>query len=116
MFQNKPLIRQKNIDASHKQKAADETGGPFDQSISALSIQPATGAFVAQGTSVILRRFSKSCPQACRDRQLVEDVGNYITNLPKAEHAAPEWQDAMEVPMLVGARASPTMLARIGFM
>jgi hypothetical protein len=30
-----------------------------------------------------------------RGRQLVtlEDIGNYITKLPKAEHSAPEWQD-----------------------
>jgi hypothetical protein len=29
-------------------------------------------------------------------RKLVtlEDAGNYITKLPKAEHSAPEWQDA----------------------
>ena len=33
-----------------------------------------------------------------RGRQLVtlEGAGNYITKLPKAEHAAPEWQDAMK--------------------
>jgi hypothetical protein len=31
-------------------------------------------------------------------RQLItlEDAGNYITKLPKAEHEAPEWQAAME--------------------
>jgi hypothetical protein len=23
----------------------------------------------------------------------LEDAGNYITKLPKAEHSAPEWQD-----------------------
>jgi hypothetical protein len=30
-----------------------------------------------------------------RGRQLLtlEDAGNYITELPKAEHGAPEWQD-----------------------
>ena len=50
-------------------------------------------------------------------RQLVtlEDAGNYITKLPKAEHMAPEWQDAMQALMLV-ARGGPTMLARIGVM
>jgi hypothetical protein len=33
-----------------------------------------------------------------RGRKLVtlEDAGNYITKLPKAEHDAPEWQDAMQ--------------------
>jgi hypothetical protein len=51
-------------------------------------------------------------------RQLVtlEDAGNYITTLPKAEHSAPEWQDAMQALMLVAARGGPTMLARIGVM
>ena len=36
--------------------------------------------------------------------------------MPKAEHAAPEWQDAMEALMLVATRGGPTMLARIGVM
>jgi hypothetical protein len=36
----------------------------------------------------------------------------YITKLPKAEHEAPEWQAAMEAPLLV----AETMLARIGMM
>ena len=33
-----------------------------------------------------------------RGRQIVtlEDAGNYITRLPKAEHEAAEWQAAME--------------------
>jgi hypothetical protein len=53
-----------------------------------------------------------------RGRTLVtlEDAGNYITKLPKAEHAAPEWQDAMEALILVATRGGPTMLARIGVM
>jgi hypothetical protein len=53
-----------------------------------------------------------------RGRQLVtlEDAGNYITKLPKAEHAAPEWQAAMEALILVATRGGPTMLARIGVM
>jgi hypothetical protein len=52
-----------------------------------------------------------------RGRRLVtlQDAGNYITKLPKAEHMAPEWQDAMRALMLV-ARGGPTMLARIGVM
>jgi hypothetical protein len=52
-----------------------------------------------------------------RGRQLItlEDADNYITKLPKAEHMAPEWQDAMQALMLV-ARGGPTMLARIGVM
>jgi hypothetical protein len=50
-------------------------------------------------------------------RKLVtlEDAGNYITELPKAEHSAPEWQAAMQALMLV-ARGGPTMFARIGVM
>jgi hypothetical protein len=53
-----------------------------------------------------------------RGRQLVtlQDAGNYITKLPKAEHSAPEWQDAMEALILVATRGGPTMLARIGVM
>jgi hypothetical protein len=45
-----------------------------------------------------------------------EDAGNYITKLPKAEHMAPEWQDVMQILMVVAARGWPTMLARIGVM
>jgi hypothetical protein len=53
-----------------------------------------------------------------RGRQLItlEDAGNYITKLPKAEHRVPEWQDAMEALMLVATRDGPTILARIGVM
>jgi hypothetical protein len=39
----------------------------------------------------------------------------HITNLPKAEHEAAEWEAAMEALILV-ARGGPTMLARIGVM
>jgi hypothetical protein len=40
-----------------------------------------------------------------RGRQLItlEDAGNYITKLPKAEHLTPEWQDAMQILMLVAS-------------
>jgi hypothetical protein len=53
-----------------------------------------------------------------RGRQLVtlQDAGNYITKLPKAEHEAPEWQAAMEALILVATSGGPTMLARIGVM
>jgi hypothetical protein len=42
-----------------------------------------------------------------RGRQIVtlEDAGNYITKLPKAEHEAAEWQTAMEALILVARRA-----------
>jgi hypothetical protein len=53
-----------------------------------------------------------------RGRQLVtlEDAGNYITKLPKAELEAPEWQAAMQALILAATRGGPTMLARIGVM
>jgi hypothetical protein len=47
----------------------------------------------------------------------LEDAGNYITKLPKAEHEAPEWQAAMEALILVATSGGgPTMFARIGIM
>jgi hypothetical protein len=53
-----------------------------------------------------------------RGRQLVtlEDAGNYITKLPKAEHEAQEWLAAMEALILVVESGGPTMFARIGVM
>jgi hypothetical protein len=53
-----------------------------------------------------------------RGRQLVtlQDAGNYITKLPKAEHEAPEWQAAMEALILVAETDGPVMFARIGVM
>jgi len=53
-----------------------------------------------------------------RGHQLVtlEDAGRYITQLPKAEHEAKEWQAAMEALILVATSGGPTMLARIGIM
>jgi hypothetical protein len=45
----------------------------------------------------------------------LQDAGNYITKLPKAEHSAPEWQAAMEALMIV-ARGGPTIFARISMM
>jgi hypothetical protein len=53
-----------------------------------------------------------------RGRQLVtlEDAGNYITKLPKAEHEAAEWLAAMEALILVAESGGPTMFARIGIM
>ena len=53
-----------------------------------------------------------------RSRRLVtlEDAGNHITRLPKAEHEAKEWQAAMEALILVATSGGPTMFARIGVM
>ncbi len=63
------------------------------------------------------RRFDEPIPLP-RGRQLVtlEDAGNYITKLPKAEHEAEEWQAAMEALILVATSGGPTMFARIGAM
>ena len=44
----------------------------------------------------------------------LKDAGTYITQLPKAEHEAPEWQAAMQALILVATSGDPTMLARIG--
>jgi hypothetical protein len=63
------------------------------------------------------RRFDDPIPLP-RGRQLVtlEDAGNYITKLPKAEHEAQEWLAAMEALILVAEHDGPTMMARIGVM
>jgi hypothetical protein len=63
------------------------------------------------------RRFEDPIPLP-RGRCLVtlEDAGNYITKLPKAEHEAKEWQAAMEALILVAMLGGPTMFARIGIM
>jgi hypothetical protein len=57
-------------------------------------------------------------PITLRDgRQLLtlRDAAQYITELPKAEHAA-DWQLAAETLMLVAERDGPEMLARIAVM
>lgn len=46
----------------------------------------------------------------------LKDAAIYITKLPKAEHAAPEWQAATEALILVADLVGPTMFARIGIM
>jgi hypothetical protein len=63
------------------------------------------------------RRFDEPIPLP-DGRQLVtlQDAGTYITKLPKAEHAAPEWLAAMEALILVAETNGPTMFARIGIM
>jgi hypothetical protein len=63
------------------------------------------------------RAFDEPIP-APDGRELVtlEDAGNYIIKLPKAEHEAPEWQAAMQALILVATKGGPTMLARIGIM
>ena len=61
------------------------------------------------------RTFDEPIPLP-RGRWLVtlQDAGTYITELPKAEHMAPEWQAAMEALILVATSGGPTMFARIG--
>jgi hypothetical protein len=63
------------------------------------------------------RQFDDPIPLP-RGRLLVtlEDVGNYITKLPKAVHEAAEWQAAMEALILVATLGGPTIFARIGVM
>jgi hypothetical protein len=63
------------------------------------------------------RRFDEPIPLP-RGRQFVtlQDAGNYITKLPKAEHKVAEWQAAMEALILVATSGGPTMFARIGVM
>jgi|tagenome__1003787_1003787.scaffolds.fasta_scaffold20975083_1 hypothetical protein len=46
----------------------------------------------------------------------LRDAATYITELPKAEHDAPEWQAAMETLLLVAERDGPEMMARIGML
>ena len=54
------------------------------------------------------RRFDDPIPLP-RGRHLItlEDAGNYITRLPKAEHEAHEWQAAMESLILVVQLGGP---------
>jgi hypothetical protein len=40
----------------------------------------------------------------------LRNAATYITKLPKAEHAAPPWQAAMEPLILVAKNGGPTML------
>jgi hypothetical protein len=46
----------------------------------------------------------------------LRDAAEYITELPKAEHDADEWQAAMQVLLLVAEQDGPAMFARIGIM
>ena len=46
----------------------------------------------------------------------LQDAGQYITELPKAEHDASDWQAAMEALLLVVEHDGPTMFARIAMM
>ena len=47
-----------------------------------------------------------------RELVTLEDAGNYITKLPKAEHEAPERQTAMQALILVATKGGPTICWR----
>jgi hypothetical protein len=46
----------------------------------------------------------------------LRDAAQFITELPKAEHDADEWQAAMQALLLVAENDGPAMFARIGIM
>jgi hypothetical protein len=56
------------------------------------------------------------CDCSICDDATLRDAALYITELPKAEHDAAEWQAAMEALLLVAESGGPTMFARIGVM
>jgi hypothetical protein len=51
-----------------------------------------------------------------RELRTLRDAAVYITELPKAEHDADEWQVAMRALLLVAEHDGPPMFARIGMM
>ena len=51
-----------------------------------------------------------------RKLKTLEDAGDYITKLPKAEHQAREWQTAMHCLIQAADHAGPVWFARIGMM
>jgi len=51
-----------------------------------------------------------------RTLSTLREAGDYITELPKAVHQAPEWLAATEALMLVVTLGGPTMFAPIGIM
>lgn len=46
----------------------------------------------------------------------LKDAANHIMKLPKAEHEAEHWQDAIRALVLVADNEGHTLLARIGIM
>jgi hypothetical protein len=49
----------------------------------------------------------------CRSLVTLEDAGDYITRLPKAEQQLDEWQTAIEALMMAAESRGPVMHARI---
>jgi hypothetical protein len=62
------------------------------------------------------RRFADPIELPGKNLITLRDAALYITQLPKAEHDAEEWQAAMEALLLVVEHGGPTMVARIGIM
>jgi hypothetical protein len=62
------------------------------------------------------RRFADPIELPGKNLITLRDAAEYITELPKAEHDADEWQAAMQALLLVAEHDGPTMFARIGVM
>jgi hypothetical protein len=62
------------------------------------------------------RRFADPIELPGKNLITLRDAAEYITELPKAEHDADEWQAAMKVLLLVAEHDGPAMFARIGVM
>jgi len=60
------------------------------------------------------RPFEEPIEVDSRELVTLRDAGEYIADLPKNEHDAPEWRAAMEALLLVVERGGPTLFARIG--
>jgi hypothetical protein len=60
------------------------------------------------------RRFADPIELPGKNPITLCDAAEYITELPKAEHDAEEWQAAMQALLLVAEHDGPTMFARIG--
>ena len=99
-----------------------------------FQLHPSREQITSQGflRSNTFERSDKDCPSRWRrsakrfyepivlpdGRKLLtlRDAGTYITQLPRAEHDAEEWQTAMETLLLVAEQDGPAMMARIGMM
>jgi hypothetical protein len=63
-----------------------------------------------------LRRASIRIDGFLRFKDGWSPLAGLVSQLPKGEHDAPEWQAVMEALLLVVEHGGPTMLARIGVM
>ena len=62
------------------------------------------------------RRFADPIELPGKNLITLRDAAEYITELPKAEHDADEWQAAMQALLLVAGHNGPSMFALIGVM